>query len=341
MAHNYDEVKYTKTQIKKAGKTYVSPNATEKEKEDALALINNWRSSHSFPLQIIYMHLKKTAGDRAIVAQRLKRLYSITQKLHRFPNMSLTSMQDIGGCRVIVDSISDVYKMVDNLKNSRMRHKLKEEYDYIDNPKIDGYRSYHIVYSYYSERNPKYNGLFIEIQIRTHIQHLWATAVETMDTFTGDPLKIGQGDPYNRDFFVLVSKLLEIYETNDCCKESVKQSDVLQDFINYEKRYEVLRKLKSIKESVGYVQRTDNQNQGYYVLKLNREKNQLTINYYIKSDLEKATIEYDVAEKNRDLDEDIVLVSTASFNMLKKAYPNYFSDINEFISLIDSFLNLD
>ena len=338
MAHNFEEVKYTRTQIKKAGKIYVSEQSTDEEKESALVLINNWRAAHSFPLQVIYVHVKRSAGTQAIVAQRLKRLYSITQKLHRFPNMSLTAMQDIGGCRVIFDSIADVYDMVASLKKSRMRHKLKEEYDYIKTPKEDGYRSYHIVYSYYSEKNPKYNGLFIEIQIRTHIQHLWATAVETMDTFTGDPLKIGQGDPENRQFFVLASKLLEVYEDTNQDVDAVKRSEALQLLIEFDKEHEILRKLKSIKEAVGYVQSVDNRDQGYYVLRLDRESNQLLINSYDKKQLEQATIAYDLAEKNRETDEDIVLVSTASFNMLKKAYPNYFTDINEFIELMDSFI---
>lgn len=338
MAHNYVKVNYTRTKIKKAGKAFVSSTTTEQEKNDALALINNWRSAHSFPLQIIYMHVKKTAPESAIVAQRLKRLYSITQKLHRFPNMSLTAMQDIGGCRVIVDSIDEVYNMIARLKKSRMRHKLKEEYDYILQPKPDGYRSYHIVYSYFSDRNSKYNGLFIEIQVRTHIQHLWATAVETMDTFTGDPLKIGQGDPNNKHFFILASKLLEIYENSGNDINAVKRSEDLQKFIAYEKEYQILRKLRSIKEAVGYVRTVDSREQGYYILRLNRKNNQLIINSYSKKQLEQATDNYDMAEKTRDIEEDVVLVSTASYNMLKQAYPNYFSDITEFISLIESFL---
>lgn len=337
MAHNYEEIKYTRTQIKKAGKNYISRIASEEEKNEALKLINNWRSAHSFPLQIIYMHIKKTAPASAIVAQRLKRLYSITQKLYRFPNMSLTAMQDIGGCRVIVDSIEEVSSMITRLKKSSMRHKLKEEYDYISQPKPDGYRSYHIVYSYFSDRNPKYNGLFIEIQIRTHIQHLWATAVETMDTFTGDPLKIGHGDPRNKQFFILASKLLEIYEKNNRNINAVKQSKVLNEFREYENEYKILQKLRSIKEAVGYV--TINiRDQGYYVLQLNRKRNQLNIKEYSKKQLELATIYYDEAEKTRSVDEDVVLVSTTSFNMLRQAYPNYFSDITEFITLVESFL---
>lgn len=337
MAH-YEEIKYSRSQIKKAGKKYVAPDTNEAERNEALTLINNWRAAHSFPLQVIYMHVQRIAPPNAVVAQRLKRLYSITQKLFRFPNMSLTAMQDIGGCRVIVDSIPQVYAMIDRLKSSRMRHHKKEEYDYIATPKPDGYRSYHIVFSYFSDKNQKYNGLFIEIQIRTHIQHIWATAIEMMDTFTGNPLKIGQGDPKNKQFFVLASKLLEIYEKNGCSIDAVKNSDEVSNFIAYDAEHQILNRLRSIKEAVGYVRSVESLEQGYYLLRLNRRDNQLVINNFRKKDLDQATAQYDVAEKTRDKDEDVVLVSTSSYNMLKQAYPNYFSDITEFITLIEKFV---
>lgn len=59
---------------------------------------------------------------------------------------SLYRMQDLGGCRVIVDSIEDVYNSLNRYKNSRIRHILKRENDYIQNPKESGYKSYHMVY---------------------------------------------------------------------------------------------------------------------------------------------------------------------------------------------------
>ena len=134
---NFEQLKYTKSQAKKAGKVYTDKNASIDEKEKALNIINNWRASHSFPLQVLYVHLRRISNDNVVVAQRLKRLHSITQKLIRFPNMSLTSMQDIGGCRIIVNSINEVYSTINQLKKSSMRHKLKEEYDYLKNPKPD------------------------------------------------------------------------------------------------------------------------------------------------------------------------------------------------------------
>lgn len=339
MAHNYEEVKYSRSQVKKAGKVYIDPHALGDEKATALNIINNWRAAHSFPLQVIYMHVRKVAPSGAVVAQRLKRLYSITQKLYRYPNMSLTTMQDIGGCRIIVDNIQQVDAMVDRLRKSRMRHGKKEEYDYIREPKSDGYRSYHMVFSYYSEKNPKYNGLFIEVQIRTHLQHIWATAVETMDTFTGDPLKIGQGSPENRQFFVLTSRLLELYENSGNNLSRVWESDARKELLEYEKMHKILDRLETIKVAVDYVSQIDQKNQGYYLLRLNRSSGQLLIRQYGKKQLEEATETYDLAERDRMSGEDVVLVATSSFNMLKQAYPNYFVDISEFVSLMRTFLS--
>ncbi|MBR7037302.1 hypothetical protein IKI14_05690 [bacterium] len=37
-----------------------------------------------------------------------------------------------------------------------------------------------MVYKYQNAYAPEYNGLQIEIQLRTELEHLWATAVETM-----------------------------------------------------------------------------------------------------------------------------------------------------------------
>jgi len=337
MAQNYETVKYSRSQVKKAGKAFVSPDTSDEDKKAALEIINNWRAAHSFPLQTIYMHIRNSFGAEAIIAQRLKRKYSITQKLVRFPNMSLTSMQDIGGCRVIVESIDQIYSIVNQLKHSRMRHVLKEEYDYISNPKADGYRSYHMVYSYVSDRNPTYNGLFIEIQIRTHIQHLWATAVETMDTFTGDPLKNGRGNQTNREFFILVSRLLQIYEASKYSAEKVKHSEALLEFIEFEKKNNVLRKLKTIQLAVQVVEKDDSGNP-YYILHLDRKNHRVQITSYSKKELEKATDDYAALETEKSDDDDIVLVSTTSHNSLKKAYPNYFSDVSEFIGLIESFI---
>lgn len=45
-----------------------------------------------------------TEGLELDVSQRLKRLPTIEDKLRRLPRMDLSSMQDIGGCRAVLDT---------------------------------------------------------------------------------------------------------------------------------------------------------------------------------------------------------------------------------------------
>jgi (p)ppGpp synthase/HD superfamily hydrolase len=183
---SWKKVEYSKNQIVHAGKIIRNGTATSDEIRVARKIIDNWRASHAFPLQVFYVHLKRltySISPDIVVAQRLKRLDSIISKLQREPTMSLWTMQDIGGCRVIVPSVDSVYEVAKRYKRSRVRHQIKNEYDYITNPKCSGYRSLHLVYQYQSDKKNEYNrNMLIEIQVRTKLEHLWATAVETWDS---------------------------------------------------------------------------------------------------------------------------------------------------------------
>ena len=151
------------------------------EVEDALAIINNWRAAHSYPLQILKMALfrrAKRVDCDAIIAQRLKRLSSVSLKLRRNPHMKLSQMQDIGGCRAVLKDVSRVDELTDAYeeslaKNPHGRPERVEEYNYIDEPKRDGYRSVHYVYKYrtLSPLHSVFNGLRIEVQLRSRLQH--------------------------------------------------------------------------------------------------------------------------------------------------------------------------
>lgn len=103
---------YTKSQIEKAGKILLDASISTEQKKESLDILNNWRASHAYPLQVIASNLRRN-NQNAIVVQRLKRLDSILYKLERFPKMSLYRMQDLGGCRVIVDSVDMVYKVIE------------------------------------------------------------------------------------------------------------------------------------------------------------------------------------------------------------------------------------
>ena len=102
-------VDYSHGQIIRAGKTIRKKDASKEEISDAINIIDNWRAAHAFPLHVFYIHLRRMAKghNNIIVAERLKRLISILNKLCREPSMNLLTMQDLGGCRFVVPTVDD------------------------------------------------------------------------------------------------------------------------------------------------------------------------------------------------------------------------------------------
>ena len=331
----WETPKYTGNQIDKAGKIIANPDSSEQDKQTALEILNNWRASHAYPLQVITNNLRRK-NSNAIVVQRLKRLDSIIGKLKINPEMSLYRMQDLGGCRVIVDSIEDVYNSLNQYKNSRIRHILKRENDYIQNPKESGYRSYHIVYQFHSDDNDTYNKkMFVEIQFRTQLQHIWSTALETMGIYTKTNLKASMGDKDILRFFVLVSSVFAKMENTPICPNTQDDYNVLiSEIKDIDNRLNIVSRLSALSEAIKYTNEKYSKGKGYYLLQLNFEKKLLRINTFSINQIELATSIYDEIESLNDPQMDAVLVSATSFDTLKAAYPNYFTDISEFVQMM-------
>lgn len=54
--------------------------------------------------------------------------------------------------------------------------------------------------------------MLIELQYRTHLQHLWATAVETYGLVTNQAIKASQGDDQALRLFAVASSLFALEE---------------------------------------------------------------------------------------------------------------------------------
>lgn len=205
---------YSKREINEAGATIRKASVSEKERTAALKIVDNWRSAHAYPLHVFYMNLrgKASAKKDILVAERLKRMESIVGKLHREDGMQLYRMQDLGGCRMVLPTLQDVYAYSERFQKSRIRHELKKVNDYIQAPKKSGYRSLHLVYRFKTDTPDKeiYNQypMLIELQFRTHLQHIWATALETIGLFTNQALKAGQGNEGILSFLLLYLRYL-------------------------------------------------------------------------------------------------------------------------------------
>ncbi|GGO98362.1 RelA/SpoT domain-containing protein [Stakelama pacifica] len=146
-------------------------------------ILEQWRAAHRHVLNSFQALLRnRTRGQSVVVAQRHKRRQTIIGKLRRFPDMKLHRMDDVAGCRLIFQDIDQLNIFRSNFHRANFKHELRNapgKYDYIQNPKPDGYRGIHDVYKYdvNSHHGAAYKGLQIELQYRTIFQHAWATGL--------------------------------------------------------------------------------------------------------------------------------------------------------------------
>jgi hypothetical protein len=133
------------------------------------------------------------------IGQRLKRAPQMVQKLTRHPKMNLSRMQDIGGCRAILQGGHDEVLRVRRRIERNWTIKHIKHYT-LDEPAESGYRALHIVV----ERD----GRLIEIQLRTPREHEWAEAIERTDKRLSLDLKGGRGPQVLLDYFRLSADAL-------------------------------------------------------------------------------------------------------------------------------------
>ncbi|MCG2809454.1 MAG: RelA/SpoT domain-containing protein, partial [Candidatus Portnoybacteria bacterium] len=214
-------LKYSRSEINRAGIILAGLSNNGISKNDAIEILENFRSIHTHPLMVFRMSLRrksKIISSDSLISQRLKRAPSIVNKLKIQKKMALSRMQDIGGLRVVMNNMKDVYKLKDIIRSGEKQFAFKStlltETDYIKDPKESGYRSIHLVYKY--EKNVSLDmQCRIEIQLRTKIQHAWATAVEVIGTYLRQPLKQSFGDKELLDLFKEISKVFVLLENDE------------------------------------------------------------------------------------------------------------------------------
>ncbi|OOR91379.1 (p)ppGpp synthetase [Moraxella caviae] len=328
----------SKKQIQKAGKA-LKKNATGQEYENAMQVLSQWRALHTYPINTFQALLRRKAKKykNPIIAQRLKRTPSIITKLQRFPNMDLSRMQDIGGLRVIVGGIDDVYHLHKSLMGGKHEPLLPPN-DYIKQPKADGYRSLHQVFRYHNSDNPELNDLFVELQIRTKLQHAWATAVETLGIVEKSSLKTGGGSDEIKRFFKLASALFSYHEKQPILAElaGVDAQAIKQELQEIEKRLQIFSKLQGIIITAKQIE-TNNTSSDYYLMELDSDKGAVNLIAFTKSQMTQAQTLY----KAREMDTkdtpniEVVLIAAGDLKQVKKAYPNYFLDTQDFIKRLN------
>ncbi|MFL5797540.1 MAG: RelA/SpoT domain-containing protein [Actinomycetota bacterium] len=207
------------SQVNKAGRRLRALWNAEVELPDEevfhwLDVIADYRASHRKPLTSANMGLRsvvKSQGCQAQISQRLKQMQTIVGKLARHPTMALTTMQDIGGCRAIVQSVKELRRVEAKLvRNTVARTGSPPRVDdYIKDPRQSGYRGVHVMVRY---GDPPRS---IEIQLRTPTMHEWAFTVERLGWKIGQDLKSGYGAPEVLALMEAVSEAMEFEERGE------------------------------------------------------------------------------------------------------------------------------
>ncbi len=346
---------YSKSKVDWAGDTLSNRPTDPKKHNEALEILTNWRAIHSYPLHVFKQRLKRVSekvDEDALVVQRLKRLPSILKKLQRRyhgnePTMKLSQMQDIAGCRAVVSNVKlarQLYK--EHYIHGDLKHKKVNEKDYISSPKDDGYRSIHLIYRYNTDRKGKkeYNGLLVEVQIRSKLQHLWATAIETVDFFTRQAIKSNEGQKEWMDFFKLVSSAFALMEkTPPVPNTPTNKHELFAKIKEKEKELNVIRIMSGWTRAIKVFRDVDREHTGlkYFLLEMDIAGEKLNISGYTEDQAEIALANYAKAEKRNEgkKEFDVVLVGADASKDLEKAYPNYFADTKEFLVDLQKILN--
>lgn len=326
---------------------------TLEEYHAAMQVLNNWRAAHNYPLNALHMNLRNharraTVSSEPLTVQRIKRLQAILHKLRTNRRVNLVNMQDIGGCRGIVDTLTQAYATRDRFVNSKARHVLARENDYIrGGPNRRGYRGLHLIYNYHGG-DELFDDMPIEIQIRTKLQHMWATANEVAGLMRGEQFKSGEGDPKWIRMFALLGSVFAL-EEGTCTAPGTPDNvpELRREMREWDAELRFTESVERFAYGFEFILSNESrqlgENRHYYLLKLSLASKKLTVTSYRAGEQTRA--EQDLAEVEGEISKggtggitDAVLVTAPDLKGLKRAYPNYNLDTTSFIRRVKKVL---
>jgi hypothetical protein len=337
--------KYTPGEIDRAGKALIFPEASKEQLDQATEVMDNWRVYHSFPLEIARAALEsraKLVNPNPLIGTRLKREESIRAKLKREPSMKLSTMQDVGGCRVILRDMAEVEKLIALYANDP---DIKFT-DYVKTPRVSGYRGKHIIMRFKaeSEQHACYNNMRIELQVRTELQHSWATAVEVCSTFTEQNLK--SDHPNFKDerwvrFFALMGCVMAMNEGGGLVKDTPPSKPrLLAELHSVADALRVNEVMDRWSRATQITQSAGDPKAHQFLIELqafDHLRSRVNVTPYGKDRERQAAedrVRLEIASRAK-MGIQVALVAVQSLETLGAAYPNYFSDTKRFLKELD------
>ena len=326
--------------------------------EDYLSAIDKaqrWRAQHALPTENCFRTLLSSATDfpEAVLSFRLKRMKSILEKIRRLgKSYQIGTMDDIGGCRIILKDMKQVREAVTVFAN---RFSLKEGNsikNYIDHPRDSGYRSCHLITT-----NPGVDRDYrVEVQVRTQLQHLWSTAVEAAGFIYESDYKVERAlnevdhlEQQIRTFFTIVSSLFSLEEgTPQVCGYVRPKEELVRMLHELDCLDGIIEDLSNADDTVFLSENgTQFDQPGFYLMRFATEMQFLDIGYFSPRELEKALRAYDECESDAlgsggasslFTYDDVVLAYAQDGEQLGLAFPNYSTRVGEFLNQVGTYL---
>lgn len=216
----------SKTQIDRLGDRLRKGIISEAD----LKMLDDYRKSFG----VVYGEVIRTIEDFNLkqTGRPAKSTTSIVDKLNR-ESIRLSQIQDMAGCRIVVENIQTQNKVVDRMRDAFsslvvIDRRLKPSY---------GYRAVHLVI--------KIDTKLIEVQVRTLLQHEWAELSERFSDKIDPSIKYGGGIKIIQENLLSLSQHYENYEKleADIFESSHEFSETTQN-ANLQKWRHKMEKLK-------------------------------------------------------------------------------------------------
>lgn len=331
---DYTACPYSKREVVDAGKALAGKITYDQrslpEIVETFRIAHSWRLANLYPMRRVRDELGgkiRATRAEALTAARLKRMVSVRKKLRTGP-LNLYQMQDLGGCRAIIGDQSQLNRLVERYEAGESAHVIVRDNDHIASPRADtGYRSRHLVFKFCDpDGSQDFNRHFVEVQFRTRLQHYWATAVEAVGLVRAEDLKSGNGNAdWLRLFQLMAGEMAADEDTAPVPNVSVEPAERRKELIELDGRLGAVRALASYNRAIrnlesygGYAP--------YYLIQYDTARMEVSVRPFAAASV--GSEQYANAE--RDLNLNTVFVEVDKVADLRKAYPNYFLDVEAF-----------
>lgn len=198
-------------------------------------------------------------------------------------------------------------------------------------PKPSGYRGVHIICRH-DVPEYGYKQLNVEVQIRSRLQHDWATAVETCDQIRETSLKFDQGSDCERRYFQLASAIMS--------GDADDRGAALNELRSLDADLHILEELTAALDSMFVTYEGEINRSSSCLLTVDLGVQQVDIDIFPPGDEASAAGRYTELETKEEMPGIIRLLARAgSLKDLRFAYPNYSSDISQFVGWLTDAIN--